>query len=120
VTFASKLVPNIHVIGDACFGGTIPKSASAANAQGRACAEAVAQLTADKEPAIERLVGACYDTVAPGYAFSQSGVYQARDGMFAEVEAVVTSTVDAPREVRVREASEARSWYKTITVDAFG
>src|ERR1700738_3821545 len=28
VTFASKLVPNIHVIGDACFGGTIPKSGS--------------------------------------------------------------------------------------------
>jgi NADPH-dependent 2,4-dienoyl-CoA reductase/sulfur reductase-like enzyme len=119
-TFASKLVPNIHVIGDACFGGAIPKSASAANAQGRACAETVAQLIADKEPAIERLVGACYDTVAPGYAFSQSGVYQARDGMFAEVEAVVTSPVDAPRELRVREASEARSWYKTITVDAFG
>ena len=35
VTFASKLVPDIHVIGDACFGGTIPKSASAANAQGK-------------------------------------------------------------------------------------
>ena len=29
-TFASKLVPNIHVIGDACLGGGIPKSASAA------------------------------------------------------------------------------------------
>ena len=120
VTFASKLVPNIHVIGDACFGGTIPKSASAANAQGKACAEAVIKQIAEKAPDTPRLVGACYDTVAPGYAFSQSGVYQARDGMFAEVEAVVTSPVDAPREVRVREAGEARSWYKTITVDAFG
>jgi len=29
VTFTSKLVPNIHVIGDACMGGAIPKSASA-------------------------------------------------------------------------------------------
>jgi NADPH-dependent 2,4-dienoyl-CoA reductase/sulfur reductase-like enzyme len=33
VTFASKLVPDIHVIGDACMGGAIPKSASAANAE---------------------------------------------------------------------------------------
>ena len=40
VTFASKLVPNIHVIGDACIGGGIPKSASSASAQGKACAEA--------------------------------------------------------------------------------
>jgi sulfide dehydrogenase [flavocytochrome c] flavoprotein chain len=120
VTFASKLVPDIHVIGDACFGGTIPKSASAANAQGKACAEAVARLIAGKSAEMPRLVGACYNTVAPGYAFSQSGVYQAREGMFAEVEGLTTSPVDAPREVRAREADEAKSWYRTITVDAFG
>ncbi|MFX8879506.1 molybdopterin cofactor-binding domain-containing protein, partial [Acinetobacter baumannii] len=30
VSFASKLVPNIHVIGDAAIAGGIPKSASAA------------------------------------------------------------------------------------------
>ena len=119
-TFASKLVPDIHVIGDACFGGTMPKSASAANAQGKACAAAIAKLIAGQAPVNPRLVGACYNTVAPGYAFSQSGVYQARDGMFAEVEAMTTSPVDAPRQERAREADEARSWYKTITVDAFG
>jgi sulfide dehydrogenase [flavocytochrome c] flavoprotein subunit len=120
VSFASKLVPDIHVIGDACFGGTIPKSASAANAQGKACADAVARLIAGKSAETPRLVGACYNTVAPGYAFLQSGVYQAREGMFAEVEGLTTSPVDAPREVRAREADEAKSWYRTITVDAFG
>jgi sulfide dehydrogenase [flavocytochrome c] flavoprotein subunit len=120
VSFASKLVPNIHIIGDACFGGTIPKSASAANAQGRACAEAVASLIANKQPANPKLAGACYNTIAPGYAFSQVGTYQARDGLFAESEAVVTSPVDAPRELRAREASDAQDWYKTITGDAFG
>ena len=41
VSFVSKLVPNVHVIGDACIAGQIPKSASAANAQGKACAAAV-------------------------------------------------------------------------------
>jgi sulfide dehydrogenase [flavocytochrome c] flavoprotein subunit len=122
VSFASKLVPDIHVIGDACFGGTVPKSASAANAQGKACADAVARLIAGKsaETPPPRLVGACYNTVAPGYAFSQSGVYQAREGMFTEVEGLATSPVDAPREVRAREADDAKSWYRTITVDAFG
>jgi sulfide dehydrogenase [flavocytochrome c] flavoprotein chain len=120
VSFASKLVPNIHVIGDACLGGGIPKSASAANAQGKACAEAVATLVSGKAPAIPTLVGACYNTVAPGYAFSLSGVYQPKGDIFAEIEGGATSPVDAPRDVRRREADEARSWYKTITVEAFG
>jgi sulfide dehydrogenase [flavocytochrome c] flavoprotein chain len=120
VTFESKLVPGIHVIGDACFGGVMPKSASAANAQGKACAEAVASLISGQPPAAAKLVGACYNTVAPGYAFSQSGTYQSREGLFAEVGALVTSPVDAPRAMRSREAEQAQEWYKTITVEAFG
>jgi sulfide dehydrogenase [flavocytochrome c] flavoprotein chain len=119
VTFASKLVPDIHVIGDACFGGGIPKSASAANAQAKACAEAVSSLTSGKQPATPRLVGACYNTVAPGYAFSLSGIYLPKDGIFAETEGGA-SPVDAPRELRAREADDARAWYKTITVETFG
>jgi sulfide dehydrogenase [flavocytochrome c] flavoprotein chain len=120
VTFASTLVPDVHVIGDACIGGGIPKSASAANAQAKACAGAVASLISGKPPAIPKLVGACYNTVAPGYAFSLSGIYQPKDGMFAETEGGATSPADAPREVRAREAENALSWYKTITVEAFG
>jgi sulfide dehydrogenase [flavocytochrome c] flavoprotein subunit len=120
VTFASNLVPDIHVIGDACIGGGIPKSASAANAEAKACAAAIANLLAGKTPDMPKLVGACYNTVAPGYVFSLSGIYQPKDGMFAEIEGVTTSPVDAPREVRAREAEVAQSWYKTITVDAFG
>jgi hypothetical protein len=120
VTFASKLVPDIHVIGDACIAGAIPKSASAANAQGKACAAAVAQLISGLAPANPRLVGACYNTVAPAYAFSLSGIYQPKDDIFAEVEGGGSSPVDAPREVRAREAEDAQAWFKTITVDAFG
>jgi sulfide dehydrogenase [flavocytochrome c] flavoprotein chain len=119
VSFASTLVPNIHVIGDACLGGGIPKSASAANAQGKACATAIASLLAGKAPETPRLTGACYNTVAPGYAFSLSGVYQPKDGMFAEVE-VATSPLDAPRAERAREADTAQSWYHNITVESFG
>jgi len=119
VSFASKLVPNIHVIGDACIAGQIPKSASAAHAQASACAAAVVNLITGKSPEMPRLNGACYNTVAPGYAFSLSGIYQPRDGQFIEVEST-TSPVDAPRDVREREARDAENWFRTITVDAFG
>src|SRR5437660_10719607 len=55
VSFESKLVPNIHVIGDACIAGAIPKSASAASAQAKACAAAVISLLAGKCPEPPRL-----------------------------------------------------------------
>jgi sulfide dehydrogenase [flavocytochrome c] flavoprotein subunit len=119
VSFASKLLPNVHVIGDACIAGQIPKSASAANAQGKACAAVIVNLISGKSPETPRLNGACYNTVAPGYAFSLSGTYQPKEGQFAEVEGS-TSPVDAPREVRQQEAEKAQNWFKTITVDAFG
>ncbi|WJR80483.1 NAD(P)/FAD-dependent oxidoreductase [Bradyrhizobium sp. NP1] len=119
-TFASKLVPNTHVIGDACLGGGIPKSASAASAQAKACAAAIASLLSGKTPETPRLAGFCYNIVAPDYAFSLAGIYQPKDDIFAEVEAAGTSPVDAPREQRAREAEAARQWFKTITGEAFG
>jgi sulfide dehydrogenase [flavocytochrome c] flavoprotein chain len=119
VTFASRLVPDIHVIGDAAIAGGIPKSASAASAQGKACAAAIVNAFSGKSPEMPRLNGACYNTVAPGYAFSLKGIYQPRDGQFAEAE-VSISPVDAPREVRQREAEQALDWFNTITADAFG
>jgi NADPH-dependent 2,4-dienoyl-CoA reductase/sulfur reductase-like enzyme len=120
VTFQSKLVANIHVIGDACIAGAIPKSASAANAQARACAGAVVSLLAGKMPEPLRLTGACFNTVAPGYAFSLTGVYAPKDGLFNEVEGGGTSPLDAPREVRAQEAETALNWFSTITADTFG
>lgn len=120
VTFESKLVTHIHVIGDACLGGGIPKSASAASAQGKACAAAIVKLLAGRAPEAPRLIGICYNTVAPGYGFSLAGNYQPKGDIFAEVEGGATSPVDAPRELRAREAAEAERWFQTITTNTFG
>ena len=120
-TFESTLVPNVHVIGDACFAGGIPKSASSANAEGTACAEVVASLLGGRTPTPQRLVGACYNTVAPGYGFAMTGVYQPTADGFSEIDgAGAVSAIDAGREVRAREADDARSWFKAVTADAFG
>jgi len=120
VTFESKLVPNIHVIGDACIAGAIPKSASAAHAQASACAAAIVNLIAGKAPEPPRLTGACFNTVAPGYAFSLTGVYAPKDGLFNEIEGGGTSPIDAPPEVRTQEAQTALTWFTKITADTFG
>ncbi|WGD49995.1 NAD(P)/FAD-dependent oxidoreductase [Bradyrhizobium sp. CB1650] len=120
VTLESKLAPGIHVIGDACLGGGIPKSASAASAQGKACAAAIVNLLAGRAPESPRLTGVCYNTVAPAYSFSLAGNYQPKGEIYAEVEGGTTSPIDAPRELRAREAADAERWYQTITADSFG
>ncbi|MBR0774808.1 FAD-dependent oxidoreductase [Bradyrhizobium diazoefficiens] len=120
VTFESQLVKSLHVIGDACLGGGIPKSASAASSQGKACANAIIGMLAGRAVEAPRLTGVCYNTVAPGYGFSLAGNYQPRGDIFAEVEGGATSPVDAPRELRAREAAEAERWFQTITADTFG
>src|SRR5579872_6406300 len=123
MTFASKLVPNIHVIGDAIIGGSVPKSASAAHAEGKACAAIVANLIGGTLPESPTFEGICYNTVAPGYAFYMSGSYHPRDDLLAEIPGYgFTSPVNGNGldAVRKREADQAQSWFKTITVETFG
>jgi sulfide dehydrogenase [flavocytochrome c] flavoprotein subunit len=121
VTFESRLRAGIHVIGDAAIGGAMPKSAFSANAQAKACADAVAALLQEREPAPPKLINTCYSLVAPGYGISIAGVYQPRDGLLAEVEgAGGTSPLEAPLSVRELEAAYAEDWFRTITSEVFG
>ncbi len=121
VTFESRLRPNIHVIGDAAIAGAMPKSAFAANAQAKACAQAVAELLDHLTPATPRLLNTCYSLVAPGYGISVAGVYRPANGVLADIDgAGGTSPLDAPAATREAEARYAESWFHTITTEAFG
>jgi sulfide dehydrogenase [flavocytochrome c] flavoprotein subunit len=121
VTFESKLVPNIHVVGDAGIMGGMPKSAFSANAQAKVCAAAVTALLAGQTPVEPRLINTCYSLVAPDYGITVAGVYKPKDGLLADIEgAGGVSPVDAPRENRALEAQFAEGWFKTITGEVFG
>src|SRR3954451_23923403 len=121
VTFESKSAPNIHVIGDACLAGAMPKSAFSANAQAKVCAAAIATLLSGGTPATPKLINTCYSLAAPDYGISVAGVYQPKNGLLADVEAAGgVSPVDAPREFRAREADYAQSWFSTVTAEVFG
>ena len=120
-SFESRLRPGIHLIGDAIIAGAMPKSAFAANAQARVCAEAVAALLRGEAPAPPKLINTCYSLVEPGYGISIAGVYQPQDGLLADVPgAGGTSPLGAPHAVRAAEAGYAEDWFRTITADAFG
>ena len=121
VTFESKSAPNIHVIGDACLAGSMPKSAFSANAQAKACAQAVVTLLSGGSPAAPKLINTCYSLAAPDYGISVAGVYQPKNGLLADVEgAGGVSPADAPRDFRAREADYAQTWFATITAEVFG
>ncbi|HEX9534067.1 MAG TPA: FCSD flavin-binding domain-containing protein [Stellaceae bacterium] len=121
VTFESRLQPNIHVIGDAAIAGAMPKSAFAANAQAKVCADAVAALLHGETPAPPKLINTCYSLVAPDYGISIAGVYHPAGGQLVDVEgAGGVSPLDAPADFRALEAAYAEAWFRTITAETFG
>jgi sulfide dehydrogenase [flavocytochrome c] flavoprotein chain len=121
VTFESRLVPGIHVLGDAAIAGAVPKSAFSANAVAKICAVAVARLIRGEAPLAPKFVNTCYSLAAPDYGFSVAGVYQPVNGQWLEVEgAGGISPVAAPRAFRSKEAKFANGWFNTITSEVFG
>jgi sulfide dehydrogenase [flavocytochrome c] flavoprotein chain len=121
VSFESRLQPGIHVIGDAAIAGAMPKSAFAANAQAKVCADAVAQLLAGTTPPEPRLINTCYSLVAPGYGISVAGVYRPVNGQLTDIEgAGGISRLAAPAAERAQEAEFANAWFRTITGETFG
>jgi sulfide dehydrogenase [flavocytochrome c] flavoprotein subunit len=120
-TFESELQPKVHVIGDAAIAGAMPKSAFAANAQAKVCAEAVAALLAGATPQEPKLINTCYSLAAPHYGFSDAGVYHPTGGQLTEVDGSGgTSPLDASTEQRALEAKYAEAWFKTIANETFG
>ncbi len=120
VTFESTLLRGVHVIGDAAMANAMPKSAFAANAQGKVCAAQVVRALAGEPPVTPVLANTCYSLVTPEYGISVVGVY--RPGRrFDPVEgAGGTSPIDASDDYRSTEARYASSWFSTITGEVFG
>ena len=119
--FESTVHRGIHVIGDAAIANPMPKSAFAANSQGKACAAALAALAACAEPPPPVLMNTCYSLVAPDAAIAIAGSYTTVDGRLATLPGTAgVSTAGADAEVRSLEADHAHGWYASIVADAFG
>jgi sulfide dehydrogenase [flavocytochrome c] flavoprotein subunit len=121
LSFESTLQPNIHVIGDACVAGAMPKAGFAANAQAKVCAAAMLRLMAGQKPDEPRLINTCYTIVAPEYGITVAAVYRPVNGQLVEVQGSGgTSPVEAPKSTREQEAKFADGWFNTITGEIFG
>jgi NADPH-dependent 2,4-dienoyl-CoA reductase/sulfur reductase-like enzyme len=119
-TFESTVHAGIHLLGDAIIATPMPKSAFSANNQAKVCAAAIVALLRGAAVPEPVLMNTCYSLVAPDYGISITGVYRvAEDKIAAVAGSEGISPVDAPSEVRQREAEYAQSWYANITADVF-
>ncbi len=121
-TFESRVVPGIHILGDAIVSGDMPKSGFSASAQGRVAAYAIAALLRDQAPPSPSLINTCYSLVAADYGISVSDVFRVdATGAIQKVEeAGGTSPLDADAAFRAAEADYARGQYASLTADLFG
>jgi sulfide dehydrogenase [flavocytochrome c] flavoprotein subunit len=121
-TFESKLVKNIHVIGDASIATKMPKSGFSANSQAKIAALQIARLLKEKSIVNPpKLANTCYSLVAPNYGISVAAVYEAHeDGIIAVKGAGGLSPMNADESYRMQEAEFAVGWYKNQMADIFG
>ncbi|SCA57453.1 Sulfide dehydrogenase (flavocytochrome c) flavoprotein chain [Candidatus Terasakiella magnetica] len=123
VTFESKQVPGIHVLGDAAIATKMPKSGYAANSQGKVTAAAIAAALNGKTVGVPSYVNTCYSIAADDWAFSVAAVYKydkEKDIIAGVKGAGGLSPMDASAEDRKREVAYAHSWYDNICKDIWG
>lgn len=121
-TFESTVHTGIHVIGDACIAGKMPKSGFAANNHGKVCAAAIVSALNGKEMPEPSYVNTCYSLIAPDYGISVAAVYRhSKDkGIYKVKGSGGVSPKDADADYRKKEARYAEGWYASITSDSFG
>lgn len=118
-SFESKLVPGIHVIGDAIYAGTMPKSGTAANSQAKIAAAAMVALLGGKAVDAPMLANTCYSLVGPDYGISVTGIYVATaDGIKDVPNSGGVSPARAAAAIRKQEALYTEAWYKGIVADS--
>ncbi len=119
-TFESSLHQDIHLIGDACIAGKMPKSAHAANSQAKVCAIAIVSALQGKEMPTPSYGNTCYSIVGEDFAVSVAAVYHLDGDTIKPVKgAAGPSPLDASAEDRKREVAYAKSWFKNITQEMF-
>jgi sulfide dehydrogenase [flavocytochrome c] flavoprotein subunit len=121
VTFESTLVKGVHVIGDACIAGAMPKSGFAANSQGKVAALAVVDALNGRPTAAPTYVNTCYSLLAPDYGITVADVYRVGPQGIAPVpNAGGVSPRNADAATRSAEARYAEGWYRSMSVEVWG
>lgn len=118
VNMKSKLDTNIHVVGDACIPGDMPKSAFAANSQAKVAAMSIRGELAGGRVFPTRFINTCWSLIETDDCIKVGGNYAPADDKIKEVDGYVSQPGDTA-EVRRQNYQESLGWYAGITADMF-
>lgn len=114
LTYESKVLPNVHVIGDS-VSAALPKSAHMATSQARVCANAIVALLGSQTPdPAPVFANTCYSFVSDKMAMHVANVYRYDSSKKVMVPAEGGGVSDKPSEL---EGSYAQAWAKNIWSD---
>jgi NADPH-dependent 2,4-dienoyl-CoA reductase/sulfur reductase-like enzyme len=116
---SSKMDENIHVLGDACAQGDMPKSGFSANSQAKVCANAVRGALTGSTVFPARFSNTCWSLIDTNDGVKVGATYEATDEKIAKVDGFVSQTGE---DAALRQATyeESVGWYAGITSDMFG
>lgn len=114
LTYESKIVPNIHIIGDS-VSAALPKSAHMATSQAKVCASAIVALMAGESPDPQPVfANTCYSFVSDKLAMHVANVYRYDAVKKIMLPAEGGGVSDKPSEL---EGNYAQWWAKNIWSD---
>lgn len=114
LSYESKLVPNVHVVGDSVASG-LPKSAHMATSQARVCASAIVELMQDRSPdPAPVFANTCYSFVDDKQAMHVANVYRYDAAKKIMVSAEGGGVSLAPSD---KEGAYAKAWAHNIWSD---
>jgi NADPH-dependent 2,4-dienoyl-CoA reductase/sulfur reductase-like enzyme len=114
LTYESKLVPNVHVLGDSVAAG-LPKSAHMATNQAKVCANAIVQLMSGQSPdPAPVFANTCYSYVTDKAAMHVANVYRYEEGKKIMVPAEGGGVSMNPSD---KEGLYAVAWAQNIWAD---
>lgn len=117
ITYESKLIPDIHIIGDA-VSANLPKSAHMASNQAKICANAIVQLMTGGAPdPAPVFANTCYSYVTNKSAMHVAHVYRfdATKGVMLPAEGGGISTQDSEEEGNYAAAWAQNIWADTLS-----
>jgi sulfide dehydrogenase [flavocytochrome c] flavoprotein chain len=124
LSYESKAVPNVHVIGDAASCG-LPKAGHVGNQEAKICADAIVRLLGGSQPDPSPVANsACYSPITRSTASWLTAVYQydaaatkmmvaANGGLTAGAGAVEASTIST------RNYNQMFTWFYSLMGDSF-
>jgi sulfide dehydrogenase [flavocytochrome c] flavoprotein subunit len=115
-TFESTLHKDVHVIGDACIAGAMPKSGYSANSEAKICAANVVALLNGRETVEMSGINTCYSYITDRQAVSVAAVYKAQGNAIV---AVPNSGGVSPADFSSAQAEAvyADSWLRNILTE---